>query len=121
MTADKAANISAARDAVAAAAAAGAALVVLPEMWNCPYSNDSFPTYAEDFDKADSGGAPSVAALSEAAAAARVTLVGGSVPERAGGRLYNTCCVFGPDGKLLAKHRCVCLRGAGEGMVVRRR
>lgn len=40
----------------------GAQLVVLPEMWNCPYSNDSFPTYAEDI---DGGDAPSVKALSE--------------------------------------------------------
>jgi omega-amidase len=105
VTADKAANIQAARAAVAGAAAAGARLVVLPEMWNCPYSNDSFPTYAEDFAAAAEGGAPSYSALSEAAAAARVTLVGGSVPERAGGKLYNTCCVFGPNGGLLAKHR----------------
>lgn len=78
---------------------------VLPEMWNCPYSNDSFPTYAEDFAAAPSGGAPSYSALLTAAAAAGVTLVGGSVPERDGGRLYNTCCVVGPDGRLLAKHR----------------
>jgi hypothetical protein len=33
-------------------------------------------------------------------------LIGGSVPERAGGKLYNTCCVFGPDGALLGRHRC---------------
>lgn len=32
------------------AAGHGAQLVVLPEMWNCPYSNDSFPVYAEDID-----------------------------------------------------------------------
>ena len=34
---DKAANIAAATAAVRDAAAAGAQLVVLPEMWNCPY------------------------------------------------------------------------------------
>ena len=32
------------------AARHGASLIVLPEMWNCPYSNDSFPIYAEDID-----------------------------------------------------------------------
>lgn len=105
VTADKPSNIAAAAAAVAAAAAEGAALVVLPEMWNCPYSNDSFPAYAEDFADAPSGGAPSFLALSAAAAASGVTLVGGSVPEREEGKLYNTCCVFGPDGALLAKHR----------------
>ncbi|KAI8466365.1 MAG: carbon-nitrogen hydrolase [Monoraphidium minutum] len=109
VTPDKEANIYSARAAVAAAAAAGATLVVLPEMWNCPYSNDSFLTYAEDFESggATAAAAPSFAALADAARAGRVTLVGGSVPERSGGRLYNTCCVFGPDGQLLAKHRKV--------------
>jgi omega-amidase len=34
--------------------------------------------------------------------------VGGSIPERAnGGRLYNTCLVFGRDGRLLGRHRKV--------------
>ena len=44
---DKSLNIANARAAIEDAAREGAALVVLPEMWNCPYSNDSFPSYAE--------------------------------------------------------------------------
>ncbi|KAG2500830.1 hypothetical protein HYH03_001592 [Edaphochlamys debaryana] len=104
VTADKAQNLETARKAVEDAAKNGAKLVVLPEMFNCPYSNDSFPTYAEDI---EAGASSSVAALSAAAAAARVTLVAGSIPERCGGKLYNTCCVFDSAGKLLAKHRKV--------------
>lgn len=45
--------------------------------------------------------------LSELARLLKITIVGGSIPERSGGRVYNTCCVFGTDGKLLAKHRKV--------------
>lgn len=163
---------------------------MLPEMWNCPYSNDSFPTYAgtltqffltsatqqvtsraavliqklltdacsnsshlqqqhvpliihvrrtqlvalpfsspcgqdiysthTDADPClflvvtvglspaediDSGSSPSTSMLSEAAKAHGVTLVGGSVPERSNGKLYNTCCVYDKTGKLLGKHR----------------
>lgn len=73
-------------------------------MWNCPYSNDSFPTYAEDI---DGGSSQSVAAMSESAKQNKVTLVAGSIPERSNDKLYNTCCVFDTDGKLLAKHRKV--------------
>ena len=76
-------------------------------MWNCPYSNESFPVYAEDM---VGGESPSMALLAGLAAEARVTLVGGSVPERDAGRLYNTCCVFGTDGRLLGKHRKVSAR-----------
>ena len=86
------------------ASASGASLVVLPEMWNCPYSNDSFPSYAEDI---DAGASPSAAALSEAAREHAVTLVGGSMPERSKGKLYNTCLVYGKEGELLTKHRKV--------------
>mmetsp|Transcript_16623 Transcript_16623/g.39466 ORF Transcript_16623/g.39466 Transcript_16623/m.39466 type:complete len:139 (-) Transcript_16623:21-437(-) len=54
VTADKQQNINTARKAIEEAASNGAKLVVLPEMWNCPYSNESFPVYAEDFGGADS-------------------------------------------------------------------
>ena len=68
--------------------AAGADLVVLPEMWNCPYSNDSFPTYAEDVEAGDS---PSTSMLSAAAAANRVVLV-----RQPGARGGCACCFGGP-------------------------
>lgn len=31
----------------------------------------------------------------------------GSIPEEDGGKLYNSCTVFGPDGELILKHRKV--------------
>ena len=86
------------------AAGKGAKLVVLPEMFNCPYSNESFPKYAEDI---DGGSSDTARQLSGFAADNAVTLVAGSIPETSGGKLYNTCLVFDPHGKQLAKHRKV--------------
>ncbi|KAK4770398.1 hypothetical protein SAY87_030930 [Trapa incisa] len=102
VTADKERNIAHARKAIEETAKKGAQLVVLPEIWNSPYSNDSFPVYAEDI---DAGASPSVSMLSEIARRLKITIVGGSIPERSGDRLYNTCCVLGSDGKVKAKHR----------------
>ncbi|RYR32795.1 hypothetical protein Ahy_A10g047315 [Arachis hypogaea] len=104
VTADKEKNIAHARQAIQDAASKGAQLVLLPEIWNSPYSNDSFPVYAEDID-AGGDASPSTAMLSDLARLLKITIIGGSIPERSGGNLYNTCCVFGTDGKLKAKHR----------------
>ncbi|RZC49405.1 hypothetical protein C5167_017838 [Papaver somniferum] len=106
VTADKERNIAHARKAIEEAVEKGAQLVVLPEIWNSPYANDSFPVYAEDID-AGGDASPSTAMLSEVARNLKVTIVGGSIPERCGDKLYNACCLFGKDGKLLAKHRKV--------------
>jgi len=104
VTADKEENITSATKAVKEAASNGANIIVLPEMWNCPYSNDSFPTYAEEIDSDDS---PSANALSNLAKELSVYVIGGSIPERQKDKLYNTCCVFSPEGSLIAKHRKV--------------
>ncbi|XP_015572979.2 omega-amidase, chloroplastic [Ricinus communis] len=104
VTPDKAKNIAHARKAIEEAAAKGAKLVLLPEIWNSPYSNDSFPVYAEDID-AGHVASPSTAMLSQLARLLNITIVGGSIPERSGDRLYNTCCVFDTQGNLIAKHR----------------
>ena len=47
---------------------------------------------------------PSFLLLSKVALVHGITIVGGSMPERRNHQLYNTCCVFGPDGNLKAKH-----------------
>lgn len=104
VTEDKQRNIQTARRAVEDAVAGGAELVALPEMWNCPYSNDSFPTYAEDV---SSNYAPSFSFLSATAREHGIVLVGGSIPEKSDGKLYNTSFVFGRDGRLLGRHRKV--------------
>ncbi|KAL9149763.1 hypothetical protein ABFS82_12G126700 [Erythranthe guttata] len=104
VTADKERNIAHARQVIEEAAGKGAQLILLPEIWNSPYSNDSFPVYAEDID-AGGDASPSTAMLSELSRSLQITIIGGSIPERSGEKLYNTCCVFGTDGKLMAKHR----------------
>ncbi|KQK19100.1 hypothetical protein BRADI_1g46367v3 [Brachypodium distachyon] len=110
VTTDKDGNIARARAAIHAAAAAGAKLVVLPEIWSCPYLMETLPSYAEDI---DGGGSPSISMLSEVAASRKITIVGGSVPEKGSGsgQLFNTCCVIGPDGEIKAKHRKLHLFG----------
>ncbi|KAJ3702498.1 hypothetical protein LUZ61_006203 [Rhynchospora tenuis] len=104
VTSDKPRNIQHARKAIEEAAGKGAQLIVLPEIWNSPYLSDSFPVYAEDIE-AGGDAAPSFSMLSEAAKQLKVTIVGGSIPERCGDHIYNTCCVFGTDGQLMGKHR----------------
>ena len=48
-------------------------------------------------------------ALSLAAKENKVYLIGGSIPERDGAKLYNTCPIFDPNGNLIGKHRKVIL------------
>ncbi len=76
-------------------------IVCLPEMWNCPYSNRAF----EDFKEPEQGETWSF--MSRLAAENNIYLIGGSVPEADGDKIYNTCFVFNPIGRQIAKHRKV--------------
>ena len=86
-------------------------LVMFPEIWNCPYSNDSFPVYCEPIPElgenqnSSTMDSPSFQMMQMAAREHSVYLVGGSIPETHDGKLYNTCCVFDRSGTLIAKHR----------------
>ncbi len=74
-------------------------VVVLPEMWVCPYDISLFPSYAET----EEGETASF--LSETARKFGIYLVGGSVPEISQGLLYNTCYVFNTKGERIALYR----------------
>ncbi|KAK4365704.1 hypothetical protein RND71_013584 [Anisodus tanguticus] len=70
---EKSANIINARCLIQAAAEQGASLILLPEMWNCPYSTDMFAKFAEDFNDIDS--TLSLLMLSEVASSLGVTII----------------------------------------------
>lgn len=77
-------------------------LVMLGEMFCCPYETSLFPSYAED------EGGPVWSRLSSLAREHGIYLAAGSVPERdEAGKVYNTAYVFDRDGRQIAKHRKV--------------
>lgn len=99
---DKKENVSRALQFVRTAACEKKAKVVsLPECFNSPYGTQYFAQYAENIP------GPTTDALSAAAKEHQIYLIGGSIPEVSDNKLYNTAIVFGPDGKLIAKHRKV--------------
>lgn len=83
------------------AAEEGADFAVLPEMFNCPYSR----RYFHDF--ALRGQAENLPALAQWAKENGIYLVGGSIPELEGERLYNSCFIFDREGRQIARHRKV--------------
>ncbi|PRP77423.1 hypothetical protein PROFUN_14276 [Planoprotostelium fungivorum] len=108
VTSDKEVNLRHAVEKVKEASKNGARVVCLPEIFNSPYQSSLFPQYAEDVSDPSS---PSPKALSDVAKEEKIYLIGGSIPEREAingeDKIYNTCLIYGPDGKLLAKHRKV--------------
>jgi len=108
--ADKGKNIQKAQSMVTKAVREHQAqMVMLPEMFNCPYSNASFPTYSEPLPEigASEGTGETSDFLSSTAKDMKIWLVGGSIPEKHEGKLYNTCLVVDPEGNFVAKHRKV--------------
>lgn len=95
----KEANIKRAEKMIREAADKGSQMVVLPEMFNCPYENKSFPLFAEEYP------GKTTAMLSKVARELGIYLVGGSIPEREDGSIYNTSYIFDKNGDLVGKHR----------------
>ena len=95
--ADKTANIQRACNLIRWSGAID--IAVLPEMFCCPYDNSCFRAYGEE------EGGEAWQAMSAVAREKKIYLVGGSIPELCEGKVYNTCYVFDPEGKCIARHR----------------
>jgi len=107
MASDPQTNLRKAVDMIGEAAGKGAQVVCLPELFATPY----FPQYDVSAERKredvfhDTIPGEVDRALSAAAQANGVVLVGGSIYERSGDRLFNTSPVYGPDGGLLGTYR----------------
>lgn len=97
---DKTKNVTRAIEFIERAKEKQANIVVLPECFNSPYGTNHFPKYAEEIP-----GGPTSVALSDAAKKNNICVVGGTIPEREGDKLYNTCTIWAPDGKMITKYR----------------
>ncbi len=75
-------------------------LVILPEMWNCPYQTELFPLYAEERDNS-----PSLNRISMAAKREATHILAGSIPEKSDEKIYNSSFLFNPEGEIIAVHR----------------
>jgi N-carbamoylputrescine amidase len=96
-------NLAAAADAIADAAARGAEVICLPELFAHRY-----PCQREDtahFDLAEPLGGATAEWLSKRAAAHGVVLVGSIFERRAPGLHHNTALIFGPDGERVGVYR----------------
>ncbi len=93
-------NIQKATAMIKSSAAEKADFIVLPEMFNCPYSNDKFIEYCETEKDSET-----LTAISELASANEVYILAGSIPEKEDDKLYNTSYLFDRTGKIIAKHR----------------
>jgi len=97
-------NLQVALDMIDLAATRGVELFVMPELWPCGYDPVTLPEDARQAAEPRDGHRSR--RLSEAARAASMWVVAGSVPELDDeGDLYDTALVFNPQGELAAFHR----------------
>ena len=74
--------------------------IVLPEMFNCPYSNDKFLEYSEIEEDSQT-----LLEISNLSCENNVYILAGSIPEKENDKLYNTSYLFDKNGDIIAKHR----------------
>jgi N-carbamoylputrescine amidase len=98
-------NLQRALHLIGEAASRGASLVALPELFLGPYFCQRLDDQTA-FATAEPIPGPTTQALADAARKHSITLVGGSIFEKAAdGRFYNTAPVFDPQGNLTGTYR----------------
>ena len=95
---DPAATLTKAGEMVKEAGEKGAQVICLPEMFSCPYDDAYFIPYTERQEETK-------AAMAAWAKEQHVILIGGSIPEKENGHIYNTSFVFNENGEQIARHR----------------
>ena len=99
VTSDKFINIEKAEKALHKASLQGCDIAVLPEMFNCPYENDFFYEFAEEYP------GETTDMLANTAKREGIYIIGGSLPEKNNEKYYNACFSFNREGALLGVHR----------------
>lgn len=100
VTNEKELNVQKALAMIKKAAEQGANLVLLPEMFNCPYHISYFKSFSEPVPEGYTS-----QTLAKAAREYGVYLVGGSIPEKDCNNYYNTSLIFNKRGEVIGKHR----------------
>jgi len=100
ITRDKSANLKNA-ELLIREASEKAEMVILPEMFNCPYNAKYFPEFGEVYP------GETTELLGRLAKELNIYIIGGSIPEIDGEGIYNTSYSFNPMGELIGKHRKV--------------
>ena len=99
VTDNKTYNLNSSQKMIEGAALKGADIIILPEMFNCPYDSSYFSRFSEDYP------GETTSLLSMLAAHHSVYIVGGSIPEREKNKIYNTSYSFDRKGALIGRHR----------------
>ena len=97
---NKDSNIKKALEMIKIAAENKSNMVILPEMFNCPYDNSKFREYAEERKNSKT-----LKAIKESAKELNLYIVAGSIPELEDDNLYNSSFIFDRDGEIIASHR----------------
>jgi predicted amidohydrolase len=95
---DKEANLKSVIQVIHEAARARADILVLPELFNTGYCLDQASALSEKQD------GHSIHLLRELASRFHIFLVAGSVLERRGKQIYNTCSLIGKDGRIIGSY-----------------